>query len=106
VLLHFVDFSLSPLFPPLLFLLSTGAKRDELLAADRALAEELDREDRRKIEANSALSYTGVPDAQVTTPVPTLPPTPTPAVPDVVPGVQPQTTEPSVPAGGSTTPPA
>jgi len=82
--------------------LVTGAKRDALLAADRDLAEQLDREDRRKIEANSALSYSGIPDAVVTTPPPATPQ----PLPPIVPGVEPQTAGPAGSDSSSTPPPA
>jgi hypothetical protein len=77
-------------------LFSTGEKRLALLAADAEFAEAADKEERRKIAENSALSYTGVPDAStILTPPPA---TPTPQQPE---GASTTTTPPA-----ATTPPA
>jgi len=54
--------------------LVTGEKRSALLAADAEFAEAADKEDRRRIAENSALSYTGVPETNtILTPVPATP---------------------------------
>jgi len=81
---------------------STGEKRQALLAADAANAEAFDKEQRRRIAENSALSYTGAPDSNtILTPVPA---TPTPVQPDAAAAATPAADAAMPPA--ATAPPA